>query len=393
MLQFANFIKGSFLKKIVAAIMVSLLTLNLSVNTAFNGGKTELDPGDYKNVILLIGDGMGFYHVDWMEKEYGIETANMFAMTETHGMSQTRSSSAAVTDSAAGGTALACATRTTNGAIGVFPQDQFGVAYVAMNLCELAKSYGKMAGVVTSDYNSGATPSAFSAHVYDRDEDVEITRQQLEESELDLIWAQDNGHVTDEWANEYGWTLVNDNAEFEALEEGERSFGAFAGELWNTDTGADVPNLSTLTAKAIDMLDDDEDGFFLMVEGAHIDKHSHDNDYENMVKAAYEFDLAVKAALEFAAADGDTLVVITADHETGGMKFTDSGVTYTRTSHSNANVPVFAYGVGGEYFDGVTMENIDVAKYFAKLMGKDDFGMPYEFVNPGIEGEPIESQD
>ncbi len=369
MLQFANLIKGSFFAKIIAAIMAPLLTLNLAANTSTNAGKTELDPGDYKNVILLIGDGMGFYHIDWMEEEYGIDEAYMFSMTNSHGKSQTRSSSAAVTDSAAGGTALACATRTTNGAIGVFPQDQFGIAYVPMNLCELAKSYGKMAGVVTSDYNSGATPASFSAHVHDRDEDVEITRQQIEDSEIDLIWGQDNGLVTDEWADEYGWTLVNNNAEFDALEEGERSFGAFAGELWNTNTGADVPNLSALTTKAIDMLDDDEDGFFLMVEGAHIDKHSHDNNDANMKIAAKEFDLAVKAAIDFAKADGDTLVVITADHETGAIKPDGDSFKYTSGSHSAADVPLLVYGSDNFVVTGEAIKNKEVARRLAMAMG------------------------
>lgn len=377
MLQFANFIKGSFLQKIIAAIIAALLSVNLSVNTAINGGKTELDPGDYKNVILLIGDGMGFYHIDWMEKEYGIEEANMFAMTQVHGKSQTRSSSAAVTDSAAGGTALACATRTTNGAIGVFPQDQFGVAYVPMNLCELANSYGKMSGVVTSDANSGATPSAFSAHVFDRDEAEEITRQQIEDSKLDLIWAADNGLVTDEWADEYGWTLVNDNAEFNALTEGTRSFGAFPGELWNENTGADSPNLSTLTAKAIDMLDDDADGFFLMVEGAHIDKHSHNNDEANMKIAAKEFDMAVKAALDFAKADGNTLVVITADHETGAITPDGDSFKFTSGSHSAADVPLLVYGSDNFVVSGEAIKNKEVSRRLAMAMG----AAPDEFPN------------
>ncbi len=383
MLQFANFIKGSFLQKVIAAIMASLLSLNLAFNTALNGGKTELDPGDYDNVILMIGDGMGFNHIDWMEKEYGIDEAYMFAMTESHGKSQTRSSNAAVTDSAAGGTALACATRTNNGALGVFPQDQFGVAYVAMNLCELANSYGKMTGVVTSDYNSGATPASFSAHVFDRDEDKEITRQQIEESDLDLIWAQDNGLVTDAWANEYGWTLVNNNAEFEALEEGERSFGAFPGNLWSENTGADSPNLSTLTAKAIDMLDDDEDGFFLMVEGAHIDKHSHSNEEANMKIAAKEFDMAVKAAIEYAKADGNTLVVITADHETGAIKPDGDSFKFTSGSHSGVDVPLLVYGSDNFVVTGEAIKNKEVSRRLAMAMGAapDEFPVAVKVEN------------
>ena len=375
MLEFAQFIKGSFLFKGVSAIIAMLLTLNLSINSMVNSDEA-LDPGDYDNVILMIGDGMGYNHLYWMEEDYDVE-ANIFTMADYVGSSLTQSSSAYVTDSAAGGTALACATRTTNGALGVFPQDQFAVAYYAQNLCELAQSLGKKSGVVTSDYNSGATPSAFSAHVFDRDEDAEITRQQIEDGKHDLIWAQDNGLVTDEWANEYGWTLVNNNAEFEALEEGERSFGAFAGEIWNTNTGADVPNLSTLTAKAIDMLDDDEDGFFLMVEGAHIDKHSHDNDAENMKIAAYEFDMACKAALEYAKADGNTLVVITADHETGAISLEDDGTfMYNSGSHSGVPVPLAVYGSDNFVQNGEEIKNKEVSRRLAMAMGAEPTAFP-----------------
>ncbi|MBQ3499335.1 MAG: alkaline phosphatase [Clostridia bacterium] len=383
MLQFANFIKGSFLQKIVAAIMVSLLTFNLSVNTALNGGKTELDPGDYDNVILMIGDGMGFNHIDWMEKEYGIDEAYMFSMTESHGKSQTRSSNNVVTDSAAGATALSCAVRTNNGAIGVFAQDAFGVAYVPMNLSELAHSYGKMTGIVTSDTNHGATPGGFSAHVYDRDEGEEITRQQIEESDLDLIWSASSGLVDDAYANEYGWTLVDTLAEFEALEEGTRSFGQFAGEIWNENTGADSPNLSTLTAKAIDMLDDDEDGFFLMVEGAHIDKHSHSNEEKNMKIAAKEFDMAVKAAIEFAKADGNTLVVITADHETGAIKPDGDSFKFTSGSHSAADVPLLVYGSDNFVVTGEAIKNKEVSRRLAMAMGAapDEFPAAVKAVN------------
>ncbi len=383
MLQFANFIKGSFLQKVIAAIMASLLSMNLAFNTALNGGKTELDPGDYDNVILMIGDGMGFNHIDWMEKEYGIDEAYMFSMTESHGKSQTRSSNNVVTDSAAGATALSCAVRTNNGAIGVFAQDAFGVAYVPMNLSELAHSYGKMTGIVTSDTNHGATPGGFSAHVYDRDESEEITRQQIEESDLDLIWSASSGLVDDAYANEYGWTLVDTLAEFEALEEGTRSFGQFAGEIWNENTGADSPNLSTLTAKAIDMLDDDEDGFFLMVEGAHIDKHSHSNEEKNMKIAAKEFDMAVKAAIEFAKADGNTLVVITADHETGAIKPDGDSFKFTSGSHSAADVPLLVYGSDNFVLTGEAIKNKEVSRRLAMAMGAapDEFPAAVKAIN------------
>lgn len=376
MLQFVNSIKGTAFLKAVSALIAALLSLNLSLNGMIYADGNENDPGDYKNVILMIGDGMGYNHLYWMEQEYGID-ANIFSMAQYVGNSKTQSSSAWVTDSAAGGTALACGTRTTNGALGVFPQDQFGAVYVAQNLCELARSYGKMSGVVTSDYNSGATPSAFSAHVFDRDEDVEITRQQIEESGLDLLWAADNGLVTDEYANEYGWTLVNNTAEFEALEDGERSFGAFPGNLWNADTGADSPNLSTMTEKAIDMLDDDDDGFFLMVEGAHIDKHSHNQDPENMLPSALEFDKACKVVLEYAKEQGDTLVVITADHETGAISLENDGsFKYNQGSHSGVPVPVAVYGSDNFVQNGETIKNKEVSRRLAMAIGADSSEFP-----------------
>ena len=354
--------------KILSVLMSALLTINLSLTYSANE-KLDVDPGEYKNVIIMIGDGMGYNHLRWMEKEYGVK-ANIFEMADHIGSSQTRSSSAAVTDSAAGGTALACGIRTTNSALGVFPQDQLAVTYYAMNLSELANSYGKMTGIVTSDDNSGATPSAFSVHVYDRGEKEEITRQQIEDSNLDLIWAHNNGLVTDEWANEYGWTLANTTAEFEALEKGERSFGAFDGNLWNADTGADSPNLSTLTEKAVDMLDDDEDGFFLMVEGAHIDKHSHSNLKDEMVAAAFEFDKACKVVIDYAKENGDTLVVITADHETGAISIEDDGTfQYNSGSHSGVDVPLAVYGSDTFVNDGEAIKNKEVSRRLALAMG------------------------
>ncbi|MBQ8026485.1 MAG: alkaline phosphatase [Clostridia bacterium] len=377
MLQFVSSLKGTVFLKAIAALMAALLSLNLSINTAINEGGEELDPGDYDNVILMIGDGMGFKHIDWMEQEYGIEEANMFTMTQYHGESKTRSSNAVVTDSAAGATALSCAVRTNNGAVGVFPQDSFGVAYVPMNLSELAHSYGKMTGVVTTDNNHGATPGGFSAHVFDRDEGEEITRQQIEESDLDLIWSATSGLVNDAYANEYGWTLLDTKAEFDAVEPGTRSFGQFAGNLWNKDTGADSPNLSEMTIKAIDMLDDDEDGFFLMVEGAHIDKHSHSNDEPNMKIAALEFDMAVKAAIEYAKNDGNTLVVITADHETGAISFEDGEYQFNQTGHSGVNVPLLVYGSDNFVKNGEAINNKEIARRLAMAMG----ATPTEFPN------------
>ncbi len=370
-----QFLRGSFLMKAVGVLISALLTLNLSYNSDKNS-KDVVDPGDYDNVIIMIGDGMGFNHIDWMEQEYALQEANMFALTEYHGQSKTRSSSSPVTDSAAGGTALSCGTRTTNGAVGTFPQDQYGMFYVPMNLSEWAQSQGKMTGIVTTDSNAGATPASFSAHVFSRREAEEITRQQIEESNLYLLWSASCGLVTDEYAKENDWLLIDTSAEFEALEEGTRSFGQFEGDLWNPQTGADSPSLSLLTEKAIDMLDDSDEGFFLMVEGAHIDKHSHSNNAESMKIAAYEFDLAVKAAIEFAENDGNTLVVITADHETGAISNENGNFKFNSGSHSGVNVPLLVYGSDNFIKNGEAIDNKEVSRRLAMAMGAEPEQFP-----------------
>ncbi len=364
------FFRKTLIAKAVIALMAALLSINLSCNSIIiSKNYGDIDPGKYKNVILFIGDGMGYNSLAYTEKTYGT-TLDMLTKTPIHAFSETRSSSNAVTDSAAGGTALACATRTTNGAIGVFPQDQFSLAYVPMNLCELAKSYGRMAGVVTTDKNSGATPAAFSAHTDSRSNGEEISRQQIEESNLDLIWSSSSGYVSESYATENGWKYVDSMADFTALEEGQRSFAQFAGDLWRPQTGADSPTLSAMTAKAIDMLDDDPDGFFLMVEGAHIDKNSHNKDGANMTIAAYEFNAAIKLAFDYADRVGNTLIVITADHETGGIKQNGDGeFYYTTGSHTATDVPLLVYGSRTFVKDGEAIKNKEVSRRLSLAMG------------------------
>ena len=363
---------AAFFKRPIAALMALLLSANLSVNlSTFKSKYSDIDPGQYKNIILFIGDGMGYNSLAYTEKEYNTKL-EMLSRSSIHGYSKTRSSSDAVTDSAAGGTALACATRTTNRAIGVFPQDRYSFAFVAMNLCELAQSYGRMAGVVTTDTNNGATPACFSAHTDDRGNGEEISRQQVENSNLDLLWAAKSDYVSEEYANEFGWMYLDSLADFEALEEGERSFGQFEGEIWREQSGADSPTLSAMTEKAVDMLDDDPDGFFLMVEGAHIDKNSHSNNGEGMTAAAMEFNRAINWAYDYADAHGDTLIVITADHETGGIEQEANGdFRYTTGDHTATDVPILVYGCDKFINHGETIKNKEVARRLSLAMGAE----------------------
>ena len=122
-------------------------------------------------------------------------------------------------------------------------------------------------------------------------------------------------------------------------------------------------------------LDADEEGFFLMYEEAHIDKKSHKNEMENTFLALIRFNQAIARFMEYAFYNPDTAVLITADHETGGLRPDEDGkLSYSTTNHTSDDVPIFAWGEGFESLDGATVENIDIAKTFAHLLGNDTFG-------------------
>ena len=311
-----------------------------------------------KNIIYLIGDGMGFNHLEKAKLER--ETTLVMDSFEFIGQSMTRSFTNAVTDSAAGGTALATGTRTYNGAIGVYPLDGTATFSQPKNLTELCMEEGMMTGVITTDETSGATPASFSAHSSDRGNTEDITNDQLT-SGIDLIWGTANGVATKSAAEANGFTYVTTDDEMMALEEGSRSFAQFTNDLWTLEpSDENTPNLEQMAVKAVDLLDDTDEGFFLMIEGAHIDKHSHSNEDENMTEALIEFDRTIAAMLEYAEEDGETLVVITADHETGGITLKNGEYEFTSGSHSAANVPVLVYGSDKIIADGEILNNYEI---------------------------------
>ncbi len=333
-------------------------------------GSQKTDFQEVKNVIFMIGDGMGFNSLEKTKAENGVSlTMDTF---ELNGRSRTSSADNVVTDSAAGGTALATGVRTSNGALGVYMTDKNNQISHPMNLTELAISMGKLAGVITTDSTAGATPSSFSVHVADRDYEDQITPQQLA-GELTVMWGTQAGSFTEEAAEEYGWTAIYNKEDMDALEEGTRSFGQFTDALWHAESPEGMPTLAEMTVKAIDLLDDDEDGFFLMVEGAHIDKNNHSNDGEGMKDAVMSFDAAVAAALEYAKTHEGTMVVVTADHETGGIIKVAGDYIYTNGGHTAFNVPLLVYGCDDFINDGQSILNTEVARRVACAMGEATF--------------------
>ncbi len=332
--------------------------------------------GNIKNVIFMIGDGMGANHLEKTKKEKNISLA--MEDVDARGSSKTRSLSNAVTDSAAGGTALSTGERTSNGAIGVYMTDLTATFSYPKNITELCIEKGMLTGVVTTDETSGATPSAFSAHESDRGRAEEISMDQLN-SDINLIWGTENGYVTKAEAEVNGFDYVSTYDEMMALPEGGRSFAQFNNILWSLEqSDSETPTLEQMTMKAIDILDDTDDGFFLMVEGAHIDKHSHSNDDEAMMEAMQSFDNTIESVLEYARNDGETLVIITADHETGAITLDGDNYVFTSGSHSAANVPVLVYGSDKFINSGEILNNYELPIRVAYTLGFTEDQFPYE---------------
>ena len=367
-----------FVSVIMSFIVSFATTFGIFIPATTTAPEDYLD-SNIKNVIYLIGDGMGFNHLEKTKNEKNITlTMDTF---EIKGESMTRSFSSSVTDSAAGGTALATGIRTTNGAIGVYPMDPLAAFSYPKNLTEICLESGKLTGVITTDETSGATPSAFSAHSSSRSNKEEITEDQLK-SDIDLIWGTANGIATESDAQANGFTYIDTTAEMLALQEGSRSFAQFTNDLWTlAPSDVDTPNLKMMAMKAIDLLDDTDEGFFLMIEGAHIDKHSHSNDDAKMAEALQEFDETIEYVLNYAKADGETLVVITADHETGAIVVNDDGTySFTSGSHSAANVPVLVYGSDKLIANGEVLNNYEIPIRIAYILGFTEEEFPFEAV-------------
>lgn len=357
-----------------------IIAIVMAIIMMFSAAGPEKAPEEFEqvqNVIYLIGDGMGPLHLEKAKQERNITlTMDTF---DYIGRSQTRSQANPVTDSAAGATALACGVRTFNGYVGVFYYDPLHVESQPKSLTELCIEKGMMTGIVTTDSTSGATPSGFSVHTSSRNNTEDIDTQQMN-SDIDLIWGGTSDYISQETCEANGFTFVKTYSEMMAVEEGERSFAQFDNDTWYVNQyDAETPTLSQMAMKAIDVLDDTDEGFFIMIEGAHIDKHSHSNLDAEMAEALEEFDRTVAAALDYAEKDGNTLVVVTADHETGGIVLNDDGTySFTSGSHSGANVPVLVYGSDTFLEDGEVVKNIDIPVRIAYSLGFEEGDIPYE---------------
>lgn len=370
-------------KSIAIALTIISLVVNLfGLNTAISA-----DFEQYKNVIFMIGDGMGENTLKYAKQELGVDGFVMETMP-VRGQSKTRSF-AKVTDSAAGATALACGIRTINGMIGTHSFDPLALM-APSSLSELALQAGKSVGIVTTDSTSGATPGSFSAHAANRNMERTISCGQLK-SGFDLIWGASSASINEKNCSKNGFKFIENKTQLNELTAEDRSFAQFPiSDLAKTENVASTPTLEEMTVKAISLLNENENGFFIMIEAAHIDKFSHSNNIEGAAHHVAEFDKAIAAALDFAKEDTQTLVIVTADHETGGIEYDEAAGSYhyTTGSHTGANVPLFVSAKNAGFVNGQAVENRKISTQTARVLGFDEKVFP----TPIVQNKREESQ-
>ncbi len=326
-----------------------------------------------KNVIVIIGDGMGPNDITLAEQN--LDSVYDFGLVlnqiKHHGLATTHSADADVTDSAASGTALSTGVKTNNGYIG---KDANGNDLQTM--AELARAQGKKVGIITDEDLSGATPTAFVTHNISRSNSKELANSMVV-FKPDILMCKDHtstsalleGDARQIFDNEY--LVAKDFKRFEeTLATDPDCKKPFFGFLDGFSTVAS-DNLALCTQVAFDRLKNDN-GFFLMIESSGTDKYGHKNNINGKLNSVVTLDRTVAAALKFMEKNPDTLLVITSDHETGGVKLPEGdeklNALLTVTEHTATPVRVFAVGKGSKYFSDKTVDNTDIAKFLIKAI-------------------------
>lgn len=368
------------LRKVISAFALSAFVLGAIPNSFFAKADSleykEESLKNIKNVIIMIGDGMGPNQV----KAGGIykgEPLHIQTMEQT-AYSLTASADNAITDSAAGGTALATGVRTNNGYVGINPARE-----ELTTIMDIALENGKRTGIVTTDVLSGATPMDFAAHYRDRDASAVLLKSAAN-SGVNLFISNKQDSL-----DEFTDTEGNVYTDIDSVEDisnaksnyviGDYSIKASAPSMSASSNGV---AFDKVVRESLEYLSQAPDGFVLMAEGAKIDKCGHANDFNGMIAEMLAFDDAVKVAMDWADEREDTVVIVTADHETGGLLLDENATketlnqSYEWTSdwHTATDVYCKVYGV-----------DVDFARYSSlgtaeKMKNTDIFEMSRAFL-------------
>lgn len=365
--------------KAYSIVLILAIGFSLGCSQQQNKKKTDEDTNSdnkekVENVILFIGDGMGVSQI------YAGMTVSkeplIFEKFRHIGFQKTYSASDYTTDSGASGTALATGQKTKNGRIGVDPKGK-----ELTSILKIAEKNGLSTGLISTSAIVHATPAAFIANNKDRHEYNDLAHDFLK-TDIDVFIGggrkffenRDDGmNLVDSLKNK-GYQVAYKMDQIKNIKKGK--LAGLTAEKHNpkySEGRGDMLPVSTATA--IDILDNNTKGFFLMVESSQIDWGGHDNDSEYIVNELLDFNNAVKNGMEYAKKHKNTLVIVTADHECGGMTLNNGSIKnhtiepkFTTDGHTGVMVPVFAFGPGAEEFMGI-YDNTDIFKKLNKLYG------------------------
>lgn len=325
-----------------------------------------------KNIILLIGDGMGLSQVS--AAIYYKDDKPNFERFQTIGLSKTSSASELITDSASGATVFSTGVKTYNGAIGV-DKDTIAIPTIVEHLSKR----GFATGIISTSSIQHATPASFYAHVKSRSLYEDITTfapnsgvNFFAGGGLKFFNKRKDGKDLLAEMKAKGYTVFTDQLPKTPSANNELILLAEDGMPKMSEGRGDfLPNATKL---ALEKLSKNEKGFFLMVEGSQIDWAGHNNDADYLIAELLDFDKTLGVALDFAKQNGETLIIVTADHETGGYTLSSDGNDYNKikpsfstTGHSGTMVPVFAEGPGASLFNGI-YESIDIYHKMMELL-------------------------
>lgn len=325
-----------------------------------------------KNVILMIGDGMSLMH---MYSAWVANRGHLFLDNAQYvGLSKTYCLDKLITDSGAGGTALASGKKTKYHSVGVD-----GDGNPAKSLVEYAADNGLSSGVAVTCRLWDATPADFCCHIVDRDNEDGVMADYVNTKAQVVVgpgWSKminrPDGRDLFKELKKKGFQMPRSLDEFDRVKDG-KVFCVT--DSFDTPLPAVRGNyLERAALKAIDILDKNPNGFFLMIEGSQLDDYGHFNDIDLLMQETHDFDRTIGAIFDWAAKDGETLVVVTADHETGGLTLVDGDLQegkivckFSTGGHSGVMVPIYAFGPGSENFSGI-IENTDIANKIKQLL-------------------------
>lgn len=332
-----------------------------------------------KNIILLIGDGMGKNIIKASEVVKGdklVMSGMPHSTTVTTYSQSVTDGKAEYTDSAASATAISTGVKTTNEALGVDPDGED-----VETICEFAQKLGMKTGLVARQIMCHATPAGMVIHNTSRGSYPKIMLDMVR-SDVDVMFGGGSQYYSEytkiqSAVQEHKYKYITTGKELQSLSTADgKVLGLFS---YDNMGAADMsPSLMKMTAKSLELLDNDK-GFFLMVEGSNIDSYEHKSDMETVLGQMQGFDETVDYVLKWAQEHPGTLVIVTADHETGGVQLPENpkpedinNTCFTSDGkHTNADVPLMASGAqSAGLCEKELIDNTDIAKYMRKVLSE-----------------------